>query len=65
MRKANVPVTHRSRRIAEVDLESAHGPNDGDDRLDSVAVDHSFVLFALFLRVPRLMNDSREREREV
>lgn len=63
MRKAVDPVTHRSRRITKVNLESAHGPNDGDDRLNSVAVDHSFVLFALFLRVPCLMDDSRKSER--
>lgn len=61
--QATNPVTHRSRCVSEIDLESPHGTNDGDDRLNSVAVDNSFVLFALLLRVACLMDDSIQRDK--
>lgn len=41
-------VTHSSRGVTEVNLEAAHGSDDGDDGLDRVAVDHSLVLLAFF-----------------
>ena len=49
--------THRSGRIAKVDLEAAHGSDDGDDGLDGVAVHHRLVLLTLLLRVARLVDD--------
>lgn len=41
--------TYSPPSIRKVNLQAAHGPYDGDDGLDSVAVDHGSVLFALFL----------------
>lgn len=36
--------THSSCGIAKVNLEAPHGSDNGDDRLDGVAVDHGLVL---------------------
>lgn len=41
--------SHRSACVSEVDLKATHGSDDGDDGLDGVAEDHSFVLLTLLL----------------
>lgn len=43
----------------------SHGSDDGDDRLDSVAVHHHSVLFTLLLRVASLMDDPGWEDIEV
>ena len=43
----NTITTHGSDGVSEVDLQAAHGSDDGDDGLDGVAVDHCLVLLTL------------------
>ena len=43
----NKVITHRSGVVPEVDPELAHGPDDGHEALDGVAVDDWLILQAL------------------
>lgn len=53
--------THSSCGITKVDLEAPHGSDDGDDGLDSVAVDHSLVLLTFLFWVACLVDDPAEK----
>ena len=46
--------------VLEVDLEEAHGLNDGNKALDSVVVHHRGVLAALLVSQPMLVYDPTE-----
>ena len=54
-------VTHLSVCVGEGDAEVGHGPEDSDQRLDGVAVDHRTVLFEVFRREAALVDDPRRK----
>ena len=50
--------THLSVCVGERDAEVGHGPQDGHEGLDGVAVDHRTVLFEVLGRESTLVNNS-------
>lgn len=54
--------THRTLGVGKVNLQVAHGLDDGHDGLDGVAVDNCAVLPALLLRVAIFM-DNPDKQR--
>ena len=44
--------------VAEVDAQNGHGTDDGDQRLDRVAVDDRLELLVVFAREPAFVYDS-------
>lgn len=55
--------TYCSGCFPKVNLQPSHGPYDGDNGLYRVAVDNYSILFAFFLRIAILMNDSWKRRK--
>ena len=53
-------VTYRPGRVTEVNLQSPHGPNDSDNWLDGVTVDHCFVLLTFLFWITSFMDNSKE-----
>lgn len=51
---------YRPSRVSEVDFQPPHGSNDGNDGLDSVAVDHCLVLLTLLFRVAGFVDNPTE-----
>lgn len=45
--------------VTVFDAQSVHGPDDGRQRLDGVAVDHGLVLFHVFAREAIFVDDPR------
>ena len=57
---SNKIFTHLSVCVGERDAEVGHGPQDGHEGLDGVAVDHRTVLFEVLGRESTLVDDSGE-----
>ena len=55
--------THLSLVVAKGYAERAHGPDDGHERLYSVAVHHGLVLLVVFRGEPALVDNPAHRQR--
>lgn len=53
-------ITYRSSWITKVYLQPAHGPNDSNNWLNGVTVDHCFVLFTFLFWITSFMDYSNE-----
>lgn len=56
--------TYSPGRVTEVYLQPPHGPNDSNNWLDGVTVDHCFVLFTFLFWITSFMDNSNKTKWE-